>query len=343
MRRAAVRPPRKGTVTKMLKKSLLAVVILAAVAAPVMAQVSIGGAQSLYIHPGARPAGMGDAYVSIADDATAIWWNPAALAFLEYPYNVSLMHSQLVPDWEDVYYEYAAYAQRVEGLGTVGASIIYLTYGEQYATHADDPEPYSKFRSYEVIPSVAYGAALSDNLSLGVNLKFVYVDLAPASATVENKKGSGTTFAADLGVLWRGMDDRWRVGANLQHVGPRIAYIDEEQSDPLPRNLKVGTSYKLVSDEMNELTVSADYNKSLVIVEDIADQSLGVILNAGVEYRYYDLFALRAGYVYDEDGEIKDFSFGMGLKYRTFSFDVANVPQAEGLTRPFRFSLTAAF
>ena len=46
---------------------------------------------------------------------------------------------------------------------------------------------------------------------------------------------------------------------------------------------------------------------------------------------------------FGEDGEIKDFSFGMGLKYKSFSFDVANVPQAEGLKRPFRFSLTACF
>jgi hypothetical protein len=133
------------------------------------------------------------------------------------------------------------------------------------------------------------------------------------------------------------------VGGVVQHVGPKIAYIDEEHKDPLPRNLKVGTSYRLISDEMNELTVSADFNKSLVIVEDIADPTLGVVLNVGAEYRYYDLFALRGGYVYDEDGKIKDFAFGMGLSYRSFSFDIANVPQAEGLKRPFRFSMTAAF
>jgi len=94
---------------------------------------------------------------------------------------------------------------------------------------------------------------------------------------------------------------------------------------------------------MNELMVCAEYNKSLVIIEDIIDQSTGVILNGGAEYRYYDLLALRLGYVYDEDGEVKDFSFGMGLKYKNWAFDVANVPQAEGLKRPFRFSLTATF
>ena len=328
----------------MLRKRLpVALLLIALAATPAAAQVSIGGAQSLYIHPGARPAGMGDAFVSIADDATACWWNPAGLAFLEQTYNVSLMHSRLVPDWEDVYYEYAAYAQKIEGLGTIGGSLIYLTYGEQQATTADDPNPFTTFNSYEVIPSIAYGATIGENLGIGINLKFVFVDLAPAEVTVEGQNGSGTTFAADIGALWRLMDGRWHVRGVVQHVGPKIAYIDEEQKDPLPRNLKLGTSYKVLSDEMNELTVSIDYNKSLVIVEDITDPSLGVVLNFGAEYRYYDLFALRGGYVYDEDGEIKDFAFGMGLAYKNFSFDVANVPQAEGLKRPFRFSLTAAF
>ncbi len=327
---------------KGLPVALLLVTLLVLVAAPAAA-VSEGGAQSLYIQPGARPAGMGDAFVSISDDATACWWNPAGLAFLEQTHNVSLMHSQLVPEWGDVYYEYAAYAQRIEGLGTIAGSIIYLTYGEQQATTPDDPVPYATFRSYEVIPSLSYGVMIGDNIGIGLNFKFAYVNLAPAEVTTERKAGSGVTFAGDLGALWKLMDGRWNVGGTLQNVGPGIAYIDEEQRDPMPRNLKVGTSYKVLDDEMNELTVSADYNKSLVIVEDIADQSLGVVLNFGAEYRYYDLFALRGGYVYDKDGAVTDFAFGMGLKYRNFAFDIANVPQAEGLKRPFRFSLTATF
>ncbi len=68
----------------MMRKGLpVALLLIALFALPAAAQVSIGGAQSLYIHPGARPAGMGDAFVSISDDATACWWNPAGLAFLE--------------------------------------------------------------------------------------------------------------------------------------------------------------------------------------------------------------------------------------------------------------------
>jgi hypothetical protein len=325
-----------------MRMVLVAAALLAAAVAA-HAQVSVGGAQSLYIQPGARPAGMGDCYVALAADASACSWNPAGLAFLESRFNITLMHTQLVPDWEDVYYEYAAYAQRVEGLGTVAGSLIYLTYGKQIATDPDSPDPIGEFNSYEVIPSIAYGTTIGDNLAVGLNLKFVHVDLAPAQFTQDQQKGAGSTFAADFGVLYRMQDGRLNLGGALQHLGPRIAYIDEEQSDPLPRNLKVGASYAVVADEMNDLTVCAEFNKSLVIVEDIADPSIGVILGAGAEYRYYDLFAVRGGYVHDEDGEVKGLAFGMGLKYKNLAFDVANVPQAEGLKRPFRFSLTAAF
>jgi hypothetical protein len=326
----------------MRSRSMMALLVLLAFAPPAMA-VSEGGAQSLYIQPGARPAGMGDSFVAVADDASAVSWNPAGLAFVEGRYNVTLMHTQLVPDWEDVYYEYVAYAQRVEGLGTIGASVVYLTYGKQIATEPDSPDPIGEFRSYEVVPSVAYGTTIGDDLAVGLNLKFVYVYLAPEKYTQNQQKGAGTTFAADVGALYRMWEGKLRVGGAIQHVGPRIAYIDEEQSDPLPRNLKVGASYMLLNDEMNELTIAGEYNKSLVIVEDITDPSVGVILNVGAEYRYYDLLALRIGYVHDKDGEIKDFAFGMGLSYKHWAFDVANVPQAEGLKRPFRISLSATF
>jgi hypothetical protein len=321
----------------------LAMLVIGAVAQVASAQVSIGGAQSLYIQPGARPSGMGDSFVAVADDASAIWWNPAGLGYLGAKHSFTLMHTELVPDWGDVYYEYVAYAQRVEGLGTIGASIIYLTYGEQQATAPESPDIIGKFSSYEIIPSIAYGTTIGENLSLGLNLKFVYVRLAPGWATTEGQEGVGSTFAADFGAIYKLMHGRLALGGAIQHVGPRIAYIDEEQADPLPRNLRLGFGWTVLKDDSNRLLLVGDYNKSLVIYEDIADITTGVILNTGAEYEYANLFALRLGYVYDEDGAIKGVAYGMGLKYKSWAFDVASVPQAEGLKRPFRFSLAASF
>lgn len=140
------------------------------------------------------------------------------------------------------------------------------------------------------------------------------------------------------------MDEgRLRLGCAVQNVGPKLAYIDERQADPLPRNLKLGAAYTLLADEMNDFMVCCEYNKALVIVEDFLDQTSGVVLNTGAEYTYYDLLALRLGYQYDEDGKVKGFHFGLGLQYKNLAFDVATVPQAEGLNRPFRVSMRAAF
>ena len=62
---------------------LFSVVVLAAVAPDVRADISNTAVLFLRIAPGSRPAGMGEAYVAIADDATATHWNPAGLG--SYP------------------------------------------------------------------------------------------------------------------------------------------------------------------------------------------------------------------------------------------------------------------
>ena len=329
--------------TRVVAISLL--VVVAFVAGRAEAQVSIGAAQSLYIQPGARPAGMGDCFVAIADDATACYWNPAGLAYMRGDKNFTLMHSELVPDWGDVYYEYASFGWKVSGLGTLGFSVTYLTYGEQTATEETPDGGIVKgtFTSYEFIPSVAYGTTIGEDLALGLNLKFVYVDLAPREFALDDTEGTGVTFAGDIGMLYRVNGGRLTIGGAVQHIGPKIGFSDEPQKDNLPRNLKVGAAYRLIDDEMNLFLLTGEYNKSLVIYEDFFDQSTGVILNVGAEYRYYDLLSLRAGYVYDKDGDVKDLAYGFGVQYKDWAFDWASIPQAEGLTRPFRFSLSAFF
>src|SRR6187431_2044263 len=75
---------------------------------------SEAGAASLQIEPSARANGMGKAQVGIVDDATASWWNPAALAFMD-DRQVTLMHSQLVPGLaDDVFYEFFGYASKIK-------------------------------------------------------------------------------------------------------------------------------------------------------------------------------------------------------------------------------------
>lgn len=56
-------------------------VSLLTVAVFVLLASSLSYAKGIFIQPGARAAGYGQAFTAVADDATAIFWNPAGLAY----------------------------------------------------------------------------------------------------------------------------------------------------------------------------------------------------------------------------------------------------------------------
>lgn len=313
----------------------MAALLAVASSSPGLAQ-GTSGAQSLNITPGARADGMGRANVALSNDATSNWWNPAALAAVDQRV-FSLMHTQLVPDLaDDVYYEYLGYTQHVEGWGGVGAALIFLTYGKSIATDEQGNER-GTFSSYELSPSLSLGTEIAKGLSAGITLKYVYVSLAPKEFTLDGQAGTGDTFAADLGALYDFPGLPVRLGLNVQNLGPDISFIDEDQSDPIGRNLKFGVGVKPFESGQFRVLMEGDLNKSLVYSDEKP------IWNAGVEIAYSTYAALRGGYIHDKDGDIVDATFGFGIQVGTLAFDYAGVPQAEGLARVNKFSLTYRF
>src|SRR6267142_5013280 len=301
--------------------------ILGAYAGTAHAQAE-AGAQSLLIAPGARSDGMGRAFVAVANDANAIWWNPGALAFTT-GHDVSTMYTKLVPDLaDDVFFSYTSYAQHVEGWGGIGFSLGYLSYGKSMATDQDGND-LGEFTSYELAPTLAYGTELMKGMGLGVALKLVRVDLAPGDLTQDQRPGRGTTFAADLGMLYKLPQWKSSLGLVLQNLGPNIAYIDHDQSDPLVWHAKLGVAVTPFENEIHRVMIAADANRFL-----LPDEKLGVsVWNAGLEYEFNRLIALRVGYISDPIGTITDATYGLGLMYKGFRFDYASFPQSEFLDR----------
>ncbi|MDP6019330.1 MAG: PorV/PorQ family protein, partial [Candidatus Latescibacteria bacterium] len=156
----------------------------------------------LLIEPGARASGMGESYVAIADDATASYFNPAALAG-QTDRKLNFTHQKWLPGLaDDLSYEFLAYSQPVEGWGNIGINGSLLNLGEQTRT-GERGEVLGSFSSYDLALSGAYGADVSGNLSAGIGLKFIRSNLADQGAGIERGKGVGNSFAADLGLLWR--------------------------------------------------------------------------------------------------------------------------------------------
>jgi hypothetical protein len=311
----------------------LGLLLLAGVAANARAQSEAGGASTM-IAPGARADGMGRAFTAVANDANAIWWNPGGLAFVR-GHDLNMTYTQLVPDLaSDVSFSYPAYVQHVEGWGGLGASVAYLSYGKSEATDVNG-DVTGEFTSYEVVPGVAYGTELADNLGFGVTLKLIRVDLAPAAVTLDQRNGRGTTFAADLGLLMKLPSARTSFGAVLSNLGPDISYIDVDQSDPLGRNIRIGAAYTPFETDMHRVLIAADASRFLIPGRTLAVD----VWDAGAEYEFNRLIALRAGYISDPRGTITDFTFGLGINYRGIRFDYASVPQSQYLNRVNRFSV----
>jgi len=302
------------------------------------------GAACLIIQPGARANGMGQSYVAISDDATGGWWNPAGLAFTRT--NIDLMHSQLVPELaSDVFYEFIGGTLEIEGIGIMGLSLIYLTYGEWEGRDAFN-NYLGKFTSWEIAPTVSGAVKLSENIGIGMNLKFVYIDLAPEEATVEGEAGRGSSVAIDAGGLWKVPDfSVWRLeikrlslGIAVSNLGPSITFINRDQAAPLPRNLRSGFAYTPYLTDVGTLTLVGEVNRPLVEFER------SNTYHVGAEFVYVDLLAVRGGYVRDRDGNIEDPTYGLGFIFNNrIRIDYASIPQAKELGRVHRWSVGVTF
>jgi len=283
---------------------------------------STAGAQVLLITPGARADAMGRAYVAVANDATATWWNPAALAHLEGSH-FSAMAAELVPGLaEDVVYRFYGFARGLEGTWGVGVNLLSLAYGRSFMDEG------ASFESSELAVTAAAGVRVTSGLSVGASAKYVKVEYFPADET------RGNTVGFDLAAMYRTSiaEKPTSFAVAVQNVGPDVDYGDREYgwevgSDPIGHNLKVGGSCEFARGREAVLLGSFDFNQPLVHTDPWEEP----ILNAGAELGVFDVAALRFGYIYDHEGTIEDWTYGIGIGREGFSLDYASVPQSKYL------------
>lgn len=319
--------------TPLLARTTLAVALAALFAARAHAVGSDAGGISLTFGPSARGEAMGGLYATEANDYAARWSNPGGLAFVESGV-VGTVLTQLVPSLaDDVYFMFGGWVTPTKSLGTLQFDVTYLTYGKSTAVSTTMQE-LGTFSSYEVSPSASLGFKFLPNLGLGLSVKYIRIDLAPDELLPDpsgSGSGSANSWAFDLGALYRA--SRFRIGTVVNNLGPDLTYIDNEQSDPLPRSLRVGFMYDIVQSEVSQLRSGFEVEQSLVRL------SRKPVYHAGAEFVYLSTFSLRAGYLSDDEGAINDFAAGFGCTFGRLSIEYANIPQAEDLARPHRFAV----
>lgn len=314
----------------------------------------------LRIAPDARSGGMADVGISISPDANSIFWNASKLAFVEQNSGLSMTYTPWLRNLvNDIYLAYLNGFWKVDDLQTLGASLRFFSLGSITFTDASG-NILQDFRPNEFAFDIAYARKLSDNLSAGLDLKYLYSNLATGQFVngipIEPAKG----VAADISLFYtkefeQGDQDAYlNAGMNISNIGNKITYTNSIEKDFIPTNLGVGVTYGVFFDDYNELAISLDFNKLLVptpdstdanndgvfdykeqsvvsgILSSFSDAPRGfseemkeVILSAGLEYWYNNQFAVRAGYFNEapEKGNRQFFTVGLGLKYNVFGLD----------------------
>jgi len=225
---------------------------------------STASAIFLLIAPGAAAGGTGEAHVAVATDAYASYWNPAALAFLPRREVVYQRADWLKNLANDMVYNFLGFRYNVPGIGTFGGHVIYLDLGTQMRTDETGQE-LGEFSSSMAAATVSFGTKMSPLSSVGFNVKLIHQNLAAIGAGAEEGTGVSTDFAFDFAYYRQQfLFSRLDLGLAISNIGPKIAFIDDEQADPPPTNMKLGIKWRLIETRYNRLSLLYDMNKLLV-------------------------------------------------------------------------------
>ncbi|NNJ56352.1 MAG: type IX secretion system outer membrane channel protein PorV, partial [Bacteroidia bacterium] len=170
----------------------------------------------------------------------------------------------------------------------------------------------------------AYARQLSDNLSLGIALRFIFSDLARGQVGVSGSEiKAGIAGAGDVSMTYfndvkvGGKEFDYTIGGNISNIGNKITYTTEANRDFIPVNLRLGTYWNTEIDEFNEIGFGVDFNKLLVPTPQYEYDSLG-----NISGRVIDDGPLVQGMLSsfgDAPGgfqeELKEFTFSLGLEY----------------------------
>jgi len=274
------------------------------------APVGTAVAQFLEIGVGARGTGMGEAFTALTNDAGSAFWNPAGLAGVTQR---NLYTSYTV--WPaDISIGAFAFAIDAGNIGIFAISSAYLMTGDMDVTTVYQPEGTGEsFNISNFSVGLSYARFITDHLSIGLTTKIV---------REKYMEHGYTTWALDMGTVYRTGFHGLNLGMSILHFGPEVKFSGDyiDYSDPksvdvnkpktfetysLPINFRVGVSMNILDTPNNTLTTSAD----MIHPNNNLEQ-----YNWGLEYCFNKMFFLRTGYRFNIDAGGLTFGTGVDLK-----------------------------
>ncbi len=271
------------------------------------------GLALMKVEVGARPSGMGGAFVSIISDPNSSAYNPSA-AVNTSQFAASFGHNTY---WSDIRIETAYFGSNFTNRSWIHGGIRYAAVSDLESRVGPSTDPDGLFDAHDVSFKGGFAYRLTDKLTAGAAFGFFFekIDLYRGSA-----------FNADLGLLYEATP-KINVGASVVNLGPdfslSVAGKPGTGDISLPTTYRLGGSYRY-----DKYLGAAD----LVIVDDEAH------LHLGAEGWLHEFVAVRSGYMINYDS--KNFTAGASFVRRNFTIEYAFVPYSNDLGTSHLFNLT---
>jgi hypothetical protein len=275
-------------------------------------QVGTSMANFLKIGVGARAAGMGNAFVAVADDASTLYWNPGGIAMLEQG-EISIGTTNWVLDTRLYFF---GGTLDLGNVGVLGLSVNRFDSGDIEETTVYQPDGTGRtFNASNMAVGLTYSRQMTDRFGAGITIKYVSESLDRTNASA---------IAIDVGSLFvTDFLNNMRIGFNLSNLGSQMRLTGSDLLIQVPQDLgtkfvpadmatetwdlpllfRFGIATDVFSGSMQRLTVAAD-------VLDSRDYRYRI--HTGGEWSFREILFLRGGYKFNyDDGNL---SLGAGLQ-----------------------------
>ncbi len=297
-----------------MKKILLAIILLTAFI-DIKAQLfpNLGGqragistAQFLKIGVGSRATALGESFVAVANDASALYWNPAGLVQFDQD-QVMFSHNQWVID---IYHDFLGAVYHLDATNAVGVAFTSLSTKDIPVTTEFAPFGTGEYFSYgDIALAVSYSRRMTDKFSFGGTVRYI-------EETLDKLKMRGVMI--DLGTYyWTGLGTtRFAVavsnfGNQLAPDGKVVLIGKREKSDwqsfSPPTIFRIGFAFEPYQNEDNKFTTSIQLNHPNDNKENVA---------TGIEYSWKNIVYIRGGYKFNTDEQNYSFGFGVNIPIR---------------------------
>jgi hypothetical protein len=301
-------------------------------------------AKFLSIGIGPRANAMGGAFTSLANDASAMYWNPAGVALLDR-YEGIFTYTKL---FADINVNFFGIALPLDEFGSVGLSVTAVNLISDLAVTTEDyPEGTGEtFSAGSYAFGLSYARQITEDFLVGMTAKYVREAIANSSAT-------GVSF--DVGTIFTTPFWGVRFSSSITNYGTKMQMTGDDllirfDSDPnssgnnetvdayystdefeLPLRLQAGISKDIIFMDEQRFTVAVDA---------IFPNDNNQCVNVGGEVSFLnDLVAFRVGYknLFLSESEINGQSYdnsqegltlGAGVNYNALEYFGVSVDYA---------------